>query len=150
MNNTDESPISCFATSKEMTVLKRPLTHEGFPHKTIIPQVGTSKVLCIRAALESLNQVCHTLDARSARTPDTAINLATMHRVKGVEFDAIFLASANKGLVPLDFVVNSAADAVTRRQLEDEERALVYVSLTRARKLAYVFAVGEIGSWFAE
>ncbi|NVD36865.1 hypothetical protein [Marinobacter lutaoensis] len=59
-----------------------------------------------------------------------------------------FVTSANRGLVPLDFVVNSAADAVTRRQRENEERALVYVSLTRARKLAFVFGYGEMSEWF--
>ncbi|MEA3260611.1 MAG: AAA family ATPase [Pseudomonadota bacterium] len=144
--------VRCFESADQQAgaVLEAIKEHAFNPEACCVIARTRKELMAIRAALESLNQVCHTLDARSARTPDTAINLATMHRVKGVEFDAIFLASANKGLVPLDFVVNSAADAVTRRQLEDEERALVYVSLTRARKLAYVFAVGEIGSWFAE
>ena len=51
-------------------------------------------------------------------------------------------------LMRADFVVKSAADAVTRRQRENEERALVYVSLTRARKLAYVFGYGRMSEWF--
>ena len=45
-------------------------------------------------------------------------------------------------------MVNSAADAVTRRQRENEERALLYVSLTRARKLAFVFGYGQMSEWF--
>lgn len=60
----------------------------------------------------------------------------------------VHVAFANQGLVPLGFVVNSAADAVTRRQRENVERALVYVSLTRARKLAFVFGYGQLSSWF--
>ncbi len=71
-----------------------------------------------------------------------------MHRVKGLELDAVFLLSVNKGLVPLDFVVNQAADPVTRRQKENEERALIYVSLTRARKLAFVYGYGQMSPWF--
>lgn len=102
----------------------------------------------LKAALEAHQQICHVLDGRSTATPDGAINVATMHRVKGLEFDAVFVASANKGLVPLDFVVNTAADSVTRRQRENEERALVYVSLTRARKFAFVFGYGQLSSWF--
>lgn len=102
----------------------------------------------LKNALESLQQFCHVLDGRSAATPDGALNLATMHRVKGLEFDAVFVASANRGLLPLDFVLNSAADSVTRRQRENEERALTYVSLTRARKLAFVFGYGEMSEWF--
>ncbi|MGE4532243.1 hypothetical protein [Halomonas sp.] len=52
-----------------------------------------------------------------------------------------FAGSAQPG-EPLAPVVNSAADAVTRRQRENEEHALLYVSLTRARKLAFVFGYG--------
>lgn len=102
----------------------------------------------IKAALEGQQQLCHLLEGRSAATPEGSVNLATMHRVKGLEFDAVFIASVNKGLVPLDFVVNSAADAVTRRQRENEERALLYVSLTRARKLAFVYGYGQMSEWF--
>jgi len=102
----------------------------------------------LKSALESKQQVCHMLDGRSAATPDGALNLATMHRVKGLEFDAVFVASANRGLLPLDFVLSTAADAVTRRQRENEERALAYVSLTRARKLAFVFGYGQMSEWF--
>lgn len=65
----------------------------------------------------------------------------------GLEFDGVFLASVNQGLVPLRFFVDNAADAVTRRQQENEERALVYVSLTRARKLAWVFGYGQMSEW---
>lgn len=106
------------------------------------------ELLEIQAEFESCGQRCHMLDRDSASTPDSAINLATMHRVKGLEFDAVFILSVNKGLVPLDFVVNQAADSVTRRQKENEERALIYVSLTRARKLAFVYGYGQMSKWF--
>lgn len=102
----------------------------------------------IQAEFVNRGQRCHMLDRDSTPTPDGAINLATMHRVKGLEFDAVFILSANKGLVPLDFVVNQAADLVARRQKENEERALIYVSLTRARKLAFVYGYGQMSEWF--
>lgn len=102
----------------------------------------------IQAEFESLGQRCHLLDGDGASAPEGAINLATMHRVKGLEFDAVFILSVNKGLVPLDFVVNQAADPVTRRQKENEERALIYVSLTRARKMAFVYGYGQMSPWF--
>jgi DNA helicase IV len=104
----------------------------------------------LKTVLETREQLCHVLDGRSARTPEGALNLATMHRVKGLEFDAVFVASANSGLVPLDFVVDSAADPVTFRQRENEERALVYVSLTRARKLAFVYGYEIMSRWFVD
>ncbi len=112
------------------------------------------EIEALSETLIALQQPCHTLDGWTAETPAGALNLATMHRVKGLEFDAVFLASANQGMVPLSFVVNSASDAVARRQRENEERALVYVSLTRARKLAYVYCFGTLselfGNYFAK
>jgi len=145
-----EPEVQCFESSDQQAdaVLAAIKEHGLNPEACCVIARTRKEVMTIRGALESRSQICHTLDGRSASTPENAINLATMHRVKGLEFDAVFLASANKGLIPLDFVVNSAADAVTRRQLENEERALVYVSLTRARKLAYVFGYGSMGDWF--
>ncbi|MDO6460772.1 AAA family ATPase [Granulosicoccaceae sp. 1_MG-2023] len=103
----------------------------------------------IKAHLEGRQQPCHKLEKSGGVTPAGVLNLATMHRVKGLEFDAVFIASANRGLVPLDVVMRSAADAVSRRHYENEERALVYVSLTRARKLAFVYGYGDMSEWFA-
>lgn len=103
----------------------------------------------IQAEFETRGQSCHLLDGDGAITPEGAINLATMHRVKGLEFDAVFILSVNQGLMPLDFVVNQAADPVTRRQKENEERALIYVSLTRARKMAFIYGYGVMSDWFA-
>lgn len=108
-----------------------------------------NELLDIQNHLEAHQQLCHALDGRHTRTPDGALNLATMHRVKGLEFDAVFLASANQGLVPLNYVVDMAADPVTRRQRDNEERSLVYVSLTRARKLAYILGYGVMSEWFS-
>lgn len=102
----------------------------------------------IKSALESHQLRCHLLDGHGASTPSGSVNLATMHRVKGLEFDAVFVASANAGLLPLDYVVHAAADPVTRRQRENEERALAYISLTRARKLAFVYGYGQMSAWF--
>ncbi len=38
------------------------------------------------------------------------INLATVHRVKGLEFDQVILASANEGLIPLSYALDGKAD----------------------------------------
>lgn len=142
--------VRCFDSidQQAQAILEAIRTEELAPEACCVIARTRREVAELKAALESRQQLCHLLDGRSATAPDGALNLATMHRVKGLEFDAVFIASANQGLVPLDFVVNSAADAVTRRQRENEERALVYVSLTRARKLAYVFGYGQMSEWF--
>lgn len=107
-----------------------------------------NELIVLEGCFGELEQQCHRLDGRSSSTPEGTLNIATMHRVKGLEFDAVFVASANKGLVPLDVALSSAADKVTFKQKENEERSLLYVSLTRARKLAFVYGYGQLSEWF--
>ena len=64
-----------------------------------------------------------------------------MHRVKGLEFDHVLLASINSGLVPLR-ATGEAADAVARENAETEERALLHVAATRARESLTVLSFG--------
>ncbi|MDE2927156.1 MAG: AAA family ATPase [Acidobacteriota bacterium] len=73
---------------------------------------------------------------------DDAVRLATMHRVKGLEFDRVIMASVNKGLVPLPKAIKGHADDSAREWAETEERALVYVAATRARKELLVLGHG--------
>ena len=61
------------------------------------------------------------------------VRVATMHRVKGLEFDHMVLASVNAGLVPLR-QRGKAADAAADASMETEERSLLYVAATRAKK----------------
>ena len=56
-----------------------------------------------------------------------------MHRVKGLEFDRMVIASVNENLVPLAAVVHDD-DGPERTAAETAERALLYVAATRAKK----------------
>ena len=55
-----------------------------------------------------------------------AITLLTLHGAKGLEFDVVFLAGCERGLLPLWLPGPAAADAA-------EERRLLFVGMTRAR-----------------
>ena len=75
------------------------------------------------------------LEAGAVDTAETdGVRLATMHRVKGLEFDRVVMASINSDLVPLPIAIDARGDAVERESAETEERALVYVAATRAKK----------------
>ena len=78
---------------------------------------------------------------------DNELKLATVHRVKGLEFDQLILASANDGLIPLNYALDDKGDDVSRSDAETEERSLVYVAITRARKAAYVLSYGKPSSF---
>jgi DNA helicase-2/ATP-dependent DNA helicase PcrA len=54
------------------------------------------------------------------------VTLASLHAAKGLEWDAVFLVSLVEGVLPISY-------AVTQEALE-EERRLLYVGVTRARK----------------
>lgn len=68
------------------------------------------------------------------------IRVATMHRVKGLEFQHLFVAGVNEGTVPLGVVQSD--DPVEVREFELSERALLHVAMTRAIKSLVVTSYG--------
>jgi len=103
-----------------------------------------SEVERIRAALEKAGIPTFQIQADgSDRGQPEAVRLATMHRVKGLEFDRVILASVNEDLVPLAAAVKDKGDPVEARQADLEERSLLYVAVTRAKRAAYVLSYGR-------
>ena len=66
-----------------------------------------------------------------AQAGQDAIQLMTVHSAKGLEFDAVFITGIEEGLFPHE---QSLADA----DGVEEERRLMYVAITRARKRLYL------------
>ena len=66
-----------------------------------------------------------------AQAGQDAIQLMTVHSAKGLEFDAVFITGMEEGLFPHE---NSLSD----RDGLEEERRLMYVAITRARKRLYL------------
>jgi|LGOV01.1.fsa_nt_gb mRNA-degrading endonuclease RelE of RelBE toxin-antitoxin system len=78
---------------------------------------------------------------------DGAVRLATMHRVKGLEFEEVILASVNDRLCPLAKSVEGKGDEVETALADTEERSLVYVAMTRAKKKCLVLSYGVPSSY---
>ena len=70
------------------------------------------------------------------------VRVATMHRVKGLEFQYIFVAAVNSRMVPLSSAINRT-DAISEAESLTSEKCLLYVSLTRAQKGAYITSYGR-------
>ena len=83
------------------------------------------------------------IDRDSDDRQEEGVRLATMHRVKGLEFERIMLASMNANLVPLKRSVEAAGDSTDRVAAETMERALVYVAASRAKKELLVLSYGS-------
>ncbi len=73
------------------------------------------------------------------------VRLATMHRVKGLEFDRVIIVGVNDGIVPLENSRYQSSDQVIKKETETHERALLYVAATRAKKGVLVTSFGKPG-----
>lgn len=70
------------------------------------------------------------------------LRVATMHRVKGLEFQYIFVAAVNSNVMPLPTAIHKT-DAVSEAEIIALEKCLLYVALTRAQKGAYITSYGK-------
>lgn len=59
------------------------------------------------------------------------VTLATIHAVKGLEFNTVFIVGCDETIFPISRAVGSPADM-------EEERRLMYVAITRAEKRLYI------------
>ncbi|MDM0113598.1 3'-5' exonuclease [Variovorax sp. J22R133] len=66
-----------------------------------------------------------------AQAGQDAVQLMTVHAAKGLEFDCVFITGMEEGLFPHE---NSMSD----HEALEEERRLMYVAITRARKRLYL------------
>lgn len=70
------------------------------------------------------------------------LRVATMHRVKGLEFKYVFIAAVNNRIIPLSSAINKA-DAVSEEESITSEKCLLYVAMTRAQKGVYITSYGR-------
>jgi DNA helicase-2/ATP-dependent DNA helicase PcrA len=62
------------------------------------------------------------------------VNLSTIHAAKGLEFPVVFIAGAEKGIIPHEKSLEEDDEAGSI----EEERRLFYVAITRAREKLYI------------
>ena len=99
------------------------------PPPDITPDAETGEIMSPLAAF--LTHASLEAGDNQAQAGQDAIQLMTVHSAKGLEFDAVFITGLEEGLFPHE---NSASDADGL----EEERRLMYVAITRARKRLYL------------
>ncbi len=93
------------------------------------PDADTGEIMSPLAAF--LTHASLEAGDNQAQAGQDAIQLMTVHAAKGLEFDAVFITGLEEGLFPHE---NSASDLDGL----EEERRLMYVAITRARKRLYL------------
>jgi len=71
------------------------------------------------------------------------VRLTTMHRAKGLEFHAVALPFLSKGAFPSKAALRSAVDDVDRRNILQQQKSLLHVAATRAKRALRVSWAGE-------
>ncbi len=94
-----------------------------------VPDAETGEIMSPLAAF--LTHASLEAGDNQAQAGQDAIQLMTVHAAKGLEFDAVFITGLEEGLFPHE---NSASDLDSL----EEERRLMYVAITRARKRLYL------------
>ena len=119
------------------------LINSGVDSKTICVVARTHKLLndyiaqLMHAGLRVFEIKRSQLDDRNCN----GIRIATMHRVKGLEFGYMFVAAVNNRVIPLASAVGHT-DTPSEVESTTTERSLLYVALTRAQKKAYITSYG--------
>jgi DNA helicase-2/ATP-dependent DNA helicase PcrA len=93
------------------------------------PDADTGEIMSPLAAF--LTHASLEAGDNQAQAGQDAVQLMTVHSAKGLEFDAVFITGIEEGLFPHEQSL-SDADGV------EEERRLMYVAITRARKRLYL------------
>ncbi len=86
---------------------------------------------------EFLSQVALVSDIDSYEEEDNALTLMTLHSAKGLEFDVVFLAGLDEGIFPHSRATGGLSGHADDSEME-EERRLMYVGVTRARKRLFI------------
>jgi DNA helicase-2/ATP-dependent DNA helicase PcrA len=102
------------------------ISEGGVPGEGATPADECHPLLADFLAHASLEAGEHQADAGA-----DAVQLMTVHAAKGLEFDVVFLSGLEEGLFPHD-------NSIVEEEGLEEERRLMYVAVTRARRRLYL------------
>ena len=73
-----------------------------------------------------------------------------MHRVKGLEFDQVFIPNLDINQLPLRVELDQRPDQLSRELFENQERSLLHVAATRAKKRVVITYSGKPSSFITK
>lgn len=98
-----------------------------------------------KAGIRSYEIKRNKIDERSFE----GVRVATMHRVKGLEFKYVFVVAVNDLIVPLSSAIKRP-DPISEAEAITAEKCLLYVAMTRAQKAVYLTSYGKSSPFIGE
>lgn len=132
-----------------------PLRDLGLLSKIILDveqtYVSIDNIYRYREMLEFLRNIAansYEMESLDYIAKDNAVNVSTIHKVKGLEFPVVFVADLvnqrfpgrkddYRGLIPHELMINAIERGAYGNRVEDEAR-LFYTAITRAERLLYL------------
>ena len=126
--NFSQSPASQGLHFDQNTGLALSESAQSAP-EFIAPDAETGETLSPLAAF--LTHAALESGDNQAQAGKEAVQMMTVHSAKGLEFDAVFITGLEEGLFPHE-------NSLSSHEGLEEERRLMYVAITRARKRLYL------------
>jgi len=115
---------------------------DGLGDRELTRQNDLARIVSIAQELDDVSELEEELERRFGASAVGGVHLLTLHRAKGLEFDAVFLPRVEERELPVRQAKTPEAVA--------EERRLLYVGLTRARRHLFVTWSGKPSRFLAE
>ncbi len=114
-------------THDQLSVVRRALARAGIPHRTTPGREAGAEAASRGSAGSRAPEGSARRGGAGGADADTdAVELATFHRAKGLEWTSVCVIGLEDGFVPIVYAESAAA--------RQEERRLLYVALTRASR----------------
>ena len=113
---------------------------KGGKHKKNVPET-VERLIALAGFFVDISALIDTLDSCAVSgVPEpqlmAGVKVMTIHASKGLEFEHVFVAALEEGILPLTLFDKPGGDGGSCRNIDliEEERRLLYVAMTRARR----------------
>jgi DNA helicase-2/ATP-dependent DNA helicase PcrA len=119
-----------------------PSPPEGLGEREQTRQSDLARIVALAERLGDVSELEAELERLYGSGAARGVHLLTLHRAKGLEFDVVFLPRLEEGELPIRQAKSASAVA--------EERRLLYVGMTRARRHLVLSWAGRPSRFLAE
>ncbi len=122
------------------------LKAEGTEYKNICLTARTQKLLDDYSKYLLQHNIPY-YEIKRSKIDDRSVDgvrIATMHRIKGLEFRYMFVAAVNKDIIPFKESQKHFDDDVWYNEYVKSEKCLLYVALTRAQRAVFITSYGKL------